>query len=154
MFVTFSDEQYKQPKKSPLRNIVDANHFDMDAKQASSRAVLIPTHNRQNGAYTASLGAELDQVSIESSNFADEVKVRKTIRHIEHTNGNAQRRASVARKHWQQQSDVPYIIGAEIDESSSGGFCEKILLFFAWVLLVMFFPFSLFFTLKVVQEYE
>jgi erythrocyte band 7 integral membrane protein len=49
--------------------------------------------------------------------------------------------------------DVPYIIGEEILENKRN-LCETTLIIFSWALLVLFFPFSLFFTLKIVQEYE
>ncbi|CAF0821813.1 unnamed protein product [Didymodactylos carnosus] len=49
--------------------------------------------------------------------------------------------------------DVPYIIGEEITHAKQN-LCETTLLVGAWCLVVVFFPFSLFFTLKVIQEYE
>ncbi|CAF1434888.1 unnamed protein product [Didymodactylos carnosus] len=49
--------------------------------------------------------------------------------------------------------DVPYIIGEEITYAKQN-LCETTLLVGAWCLVVIFFPFSLFFTLKVIQEYE
>ncbi|CAF5142519.1 unnamed protein product, partial [Rotaria sp. Silwood1] len=49
--------------------------------------------------------------------------------------------------------DVPYIIGEEILYSNRT-ICELILLICSWWIFVLFFPFSLFLTLKVVQEYE
>jgi len=66
---------------------------------------------------------------------------------------NTQRRTSFLRKHWQQHSDVPFVIGADVGAPNEG-MCERILLGFSWFLLVSFFPFSLFFCMKVVQEYE
>ena len=49
--------------------------------------------------------------------------------------------------------DVPYVIGEEVFDTKRT-FCETILLGCSWFLLVLFFPFSLFLTLKIVQEYE
>ena len=49
--------------------------------------------------------------------------------------------------------DVPYIIGEEVSHSEHT-FCAKLLIVCSWTLLVLFFPFSLFVTLKIVQEYE
>ena len=66
---------------------------------------------------------------------------------------HTQRRQSFLRKHWQQHSDVPFVIGADA-ATPSDGTCEKILTVIAWILLIIFFPFSLFFCMKVVQEYE
>ena len=49
--------------------------------------------------------------------------------------------------------DVPYIIGEEVFHTEYT-VCETTLIVFSWFLLVLFFPFSLFLTLKIVQEYE
>ncbi|CAF0954714.1 unnamed protein product [Rotaria sordida] len=49
--------------------------------------------------------------------------------------------------------DVPYIIGEEIFDANRT-LCELILIICAWCTFVLFFPFSLFLTLKVIQEYE
>ena len=56
-------------------------------------------------------------------------------------------------RNWVQTSDVPYIIGANITDDHHG-LCGEILLALSWLLIVLFFPFSLFVTIKVVQEYE
>lgn len=72
------------------------------------------------------------------------------------SNSNAaqnQRRSSVLRRNWAQHTDVPFIIGAHIADESLG-LCGQILVSLSWFLIVVFFPFSLFVTLKVVQEYE
>ena len=49
--------------------------------------------------------------------------------------------------------DVPYIIGEDLRDTNHT-LCERLLILCSWCLLVLFFPFSLFVTLKVVQEYE
>jgi erythrocyte band 7 integral membrane protein len=49
--------------------------------------------------------------------------------------------------------DVPYIIGEEVLESKHT-LCETTLIICSWCLIALFFPFSLFLTLKIVQEYE
>lgn len=49
--------------------------------------------------------------------------------------------------------DVPYVIGEEVFETKRT-ICETILVVCSWFLLILFFPFSLFLTLKIVQEYE
>lgn len=65
----------------------------------------------------------------------------------------SQRRSSVLRRNWAQHTDVPYVIGAYIPDDTHGA-CGKILLGLSWFLMIIFFPLSLFITLKVVQEYE
>jgi hypothetical protein len=50
-------------------------------------------------------------------------------------------------------NNVPYIIGANITELNHG-LCGKILLGLSWFLIIVFFPLSMFVTIKVVQEYE
>lgn len=49
--------------------------------------------------------------------------------------------------------DVPYIIGEDILPPQHT-FCEKLLIVCSYTLLILFFPFSLLVTLKIVQEYE
>ena len=49
--------------------------------------------------------------------------------------------------------DVPYVIGEEILYTNRT-FMETTLIICSWCLTIVFFPFSLFFTLKIVQEYE
>jgi hypothetical protein len=49
--------------------------------------------------------------------------------------------------------DVPYIIGEEIIDNNPT-LCERLLIVCSWCLLILFFPFSLCLTLKVIQEYE
>jgi erythrocyte band 7 integral membrane protein len=49
--------------------------------------------------------------------------------------------------------DVPYIIGEEVFDIKQT-LCETTLLICSWCLIVLFFPFSLFVILKIVQEYE
>jgi len=49
--------------------------------------------------------------------------------------------------------DVPYVIGEEILDNKLT-LCEITLIICSWFLIVLFFPFSLFVTLKIVQEYE
>jgi hypothetical protein len=158
MFVTFSDEPRVLPQLKDQVSTQANNKLNMDGKQVSTRSTtLLSPHSRHNGTYAAQLNAEFDHISVASLNFADENKMRKPsmqiVEHSTSTPPNAQRRAT-ARKHWQQHTNVPYVIGADVDETSGGGLCEKILHFFSWVLLAMFLPFSLFLTLKVVQEYE
>jgi erythrocyte band 7 integral membrane protein len=49
--------------------------------------------------------------------------------------------------------DVPYVIGEEILYTKRT-LCETTLILCSWCLIIFFFPFSLFVTLKVIQEYE
>ncbi|CAF0822199.1 unnamed protein product [Rotaria sordida] len=49
--------------------------------------------------------------------------------------------------------DIPYVIGEEIFDTKHS-LCEIILIICSWCLMILFFPFSLFLTLKIVQEYE
>ena len=49
--------------------------------------------------------------------------------------------------------DVPFIIGEELFDVERS-FCEKILIVCSWCLIILFFPLSIFITLKIVQEYE
>jgi erythrocyte band 7 integral membrane protein len=49
--------------------------------------------------------------------------------------------------------DVPYIIGEELLDIKHT-LCETILILCSWCLIILFFPFSLFVILKIVQEYE
>ena len=88
-----------------------------------------------------------DRISVSSLNTAINVDDSRS------QHNAAQRRSSVLRKNWAQHTDVPFIIGAHIAEESHG-LCGKILLALSWFLIFIFFPFSLFITLKVVQEYE
>ena len=49
--------------------------------------------------------------------------------------------------------DVPYVIGEEVFDIKHT-FCESTLILCSWCLIILFFPFSLFVILKIVQEYE
>jgi len=49
--------------------------------------------------------------------------------------------------------DVPYVIGEEVFNVEHT-LCETTLIVCSWCLIVLFFPFSLFVILKIVQEYE
>lgn len=49
--------------------------------------------------------------------------------------------------------DVPYIIGEEVVDVEHT-LCETTLIMCSWCLIILFFPFSLFVILKIVQEYE
>ncbi|UJR21689.1 hypothetical protein I4U23_024766 [Adineta vaga] len=49
--------------------------------------------------------------------------------------------------------DVPYVIGEESSDKNPT-FCETTLIICSWCLIVLFFPFSIFISLKIVQEYE
>jgi erythrocyte band 7 integral membrane protein len=49
--------------------------------------------------------------------------------------------------------DVPYVIGEEILYTKRT-LCETTLIICSWCLIILFFPFSLFVTLKIIQEYE
>lgn len=84
---------------------------------------------------------DLDNVSIGS--IAEDEKLNKLSEH----------RKSSALRRWAQHTDIPYIIGAQISEENQG-LCGKILIALSWFLIIIFFPFSLFLTIKVVQEYE
>lgn len=57
------------------------------------------------------------------------------------------------RHNWQATTNVPYVIGAHVTNNNKGIF-DQILLALSWLIMLVFFPFSLFITLKVVQEYE
>ena len=57
------------------------------------------------------------------------------------------------RTNWAKTTNVPYVIGADVTDENQGIF-DKVLLALSWILMFMFFPLSLFITLKVVQEYE
>lgn len=50
-------------------------------------------------------------------------------------------------------NDVPFVIGANAAYKDFNLF-EKILIFLSYLLIVLFFPISLFFSLKTTQEYE
>ena len=56
-------------------------------------------------------------------------------------------------RHIWDKYDVPYIIGEEIFNANPT-ICETILIICSWFLAILFLPFSLFFTLKIIQEYE
>jgi erythrocyte band 7 integral membrane protein len=49
--------------------------------------------------------------------------------------------------------EVPYVIGEEILYTTRT-LCETILVLCSWCLIILFFPFSFFVTLKIIQEYE
>jgi erythrocyte band 7 integral membrane protein len=49
--------------------------------------------------------------------------------------------------------DVPYVIGEEVLKIKHT-LCETTLIMCSWCLIVLFFPFSIFIILKIVQEYE
>jgi len=49
--------------------------------------------------------------------------------------------------------DVPYVIGEELLDTKFT-LCETTLILCSWCLIILFFPFSLFVILKIVQEYE
>lgn len=59
------------------------------------------------------------------------------------------------RRRNQQQfiSDVPFVIGAH-PLAKEFNLVERILIFFSYALIAIFFPLSLFFTIKTTQEYE
>lgn len=59
----------------------------------------------------------------------------------------------LSRTNWQATTNVPYVIGAHVTNNNKGIF-DQILLGLSWLIMLIFFPFSLFITLKVVQEYE
>lgn len=49
--------------------------------------------------------------------------------------------------------DVPYVIGEEVF-TKNRTICETSLILCSWCIFVLLFPFSLFLTLKIIQEYE
>lgn len=49
--------------------------------------------------------------------------------------------------------NVPYVIGEDVTTPTQT-FCEIALIIFSWCLVILFFPFSIALTLKIVQEYE
>ena len=48
----------------------------------------------------------------------------------------------------------PRVMGREDDAENANGCCHVFLMVLSWLLVICFFPLSLFFTIKVVQEYE
>lgn len=98
--------------------------------------------NKKNGLTIDKNELDLDTASLGS--ILDDEKKPNQLR--EHRKSSALRR-------WAQHSDIPYIIGAQISEENQG-LCGKILIAISWFLIILFFPFSLFITIKVVQEYE
>ncbi|CAF2420247.1 unnamed protein product [Rotaria sp. Silwood2] len=56
-------------------------------------------------------------------------------------------------RHLWAKYNIPYVIGDEILDNKRS-LCETALIICSWCLLILFFPFSLFLTLKIVQEYE
>ncbi|CAF0828880.1 unnamed protein product [Rotaria sp. Silwood1] len=56
-------------------------------------------------------------------------------------------------RHLWAKYNIPYIIGEEILDAKHS-LCETTLIICSWCLMILFFPFSLFLTLKIVQEYE
>jgi hypothetical protein len=148
-------QQQQQPNSPIINNNDIYSNTDLislntaNYRQQSNRTTNNNLHpNRQQQQMQ-----DLDRMSLGSISMPiDDIpsKIRRT---SVNESANAQRRTSFLRKHWQQHSDVPFVIGADVTNSSDGT-CEKILSSLAWFLLFLFFPFSLFFTLKVVQEYE
>lgn len=72
--------------------------------------------------------------------------------HKQHMTSNEIRNKQL-RSNWAATTNVPYVIGAA-DADNNQGIFDKILLGLSWLIMIIFFPFSLFITLKVVQEYE
>ncbi|CAF1084018.1 unnamed protein product, partial [Adineta ricciae] len=62
-----------------------------------------------------------------------------------------QTRSSI-RRLWSKY-DVPYVIGEDIRDAKRT-ICETALILGSWCLIILLFPFSLFLTLKIIQEYE
>ena len=56
-------------------------------------------------------------------------------------------------KNQQFNSDIPFVIGADPGPANFAAF-EQILIFLSYLIIAVFFPFSLFFVLKTTQEYE
>ncbi|XP_073687118.1 stomatin [Garra rufa] len=53
-----------------------------------------------------------------------------------------------------EESDTKVILQSDGDQSRSSGFCGYLLTFFAFLLVVVTFPVSVWFCMKIVQEYE
>ena len=100
---------------------------------------------------------EHDRVSLSSISLLDEQNKPNANR--EHRDSSIvpppviHRQHSLFIRNWAQSSDIPFIIGANITEDNRG-VCAKLLLGLSWLLIFLFFPFSLFTSIKVVQEYE
>lgn len=124
---------------------------------SSFHPLMSPTR-RDSGTDTTNLNENDEQQPFTTSNrLASRVDRRKSS--IAAIFDDSRRREDVARlsrsnirRIWAQY-DVPYVIGEEVLENTHG-ICENTLIICSWTLVVLFFPFSLFFTLKIVQEYE
>lgn len=114
----------------------------MDSSRKLSNAQKLSNANKIKGLSINKNDLDLDNVSIGS--IMDECQKANQV--------SSSRKSSALRR-WAQHTDIPYIIGAQISEERQG-LCGKILLSLSWFLIVLFFPFSLFVTIKVVQEYE
>lgn len=131
------------PRKSS--KVRDLNQIDSKVSSSQSQHKI----NSFKTSQSMSHEHDHDKISLSSLNTVlDDFK--KEPERVVQT--QSQRRASVLRR-WAQHSDIPYVIGAHIAEDNHG-LCGKILLGLSWFLIVIFFPLSLFITLKVVQEYE
>lgn len=160
--LAFQQSHYQQQQSShsisPTKVINNSNEIysNADSINANSTGYRVQQYQQYQNKNNTNLKhmqqhQETDGMSLGSLNMPlDEIPHKSRRSEAPH---NTQRRTSFLRKHWQQHSDVPFVIGADV-AAPNDGMCEKILLGFAWFLLVIFFPISLFFCMKVVQEYE
>jgi hypothetical protein len=124
-------------------------HSRHNSTSNAHRKLLVSVSNQHDNFY------DHDKISVSSmSAFAeDTAKLNKD----QQSNGEPQpqmhRAYSLFMRNWNQTSEVPLIIGANITDDNHG-LCGEILFFLSWFLIVLFFPMSLFATIKVVQEYE
>jgi hypothetical protein len=157
----YQHHQQSSHSISPIKIINNSNDIYSNADSITANSTGYRVHQYQQHNKNSGNSKHLnmhqqqdsDRMSLGSLNLPLDDATHKHSRRSAEPSHNTQRRTSFLRKHWQQHSDVPFVIGADV-EAPNEGMCEKILLAFSWFLLVVFFPFSLFFCMKVVQEYE
>lgn len=144
-----------------------SNNNTSGGKNVTIRSSATGYHNHHHDSIPNTNFYDHDKISVSSMSVLDDLnKTSITSNHhhaplLHHQSMSApspsqhsqHRQHSLFVRNWAQHSDVPYIIGANITEDNHG-ICGKILLVLSWILIVIFFPFSLFVTIKVVQEYE
>ncbi|CAF1319651.1 unnamed protein product [Adineta steineri] len=119
------------PSRHSSSNDVFSNDHDEQQPFTGSIVPTMPTPSRLNR--RSSISAIFDD-----NRRRDDILIKRT-------------RSSI-RRLWKKY-DVPYVIGEEIQDSKRT-LCETTLIICSWCLIVLFFPFSLFVTLKIIQEYE
>ncbi|UJR27606.1 hypothetical protein I4U23_008887 [Adineta vaga] len=121
------------PSRNNSSNEVFLNE-SIDEQQQSGQGTLIPI---------MPLSSRLSRKSSISAIFDDSRRRDDVV---------LKRTRSSIRRLWSKY-DVPYVIGEEIHDAKRT-ICETTLILGSWCLIILFFPFSLFFTLKIIQEYE